>query len=284
MRLIAGILLILLLSAGNLHAQAPAAQPLWEVGLFSGVLRLPHYRGSNEYHTYAMPLPYLVYRGERLQSDRDGVRGIFWRSPRFESNVSFYGNPPGSSDNKARADMPRLDGLFEAGPSLKWFLGAEPNPTNLYLMATTRAAWSVRFQDGLGLSHQGFTGGLHLIYHNFDLLADYQTSFGFNLALAVADRKFNRYFYHVPAQYATPERPSYDVSGGYAGSSVSTHALKKITPRISLGAYARWDNLDGAVFRDSPLVKTRNNYIVGGAVIITLFSSKTLVTHPLVPE
>jgi outer membrane protein len=41
--------------------------------------QLPHYRASDEYTTYAFPLPYFVYRGEKIKANRDGIRGIFWR-------------------------------------------------------------------------------------------------------------------------------------------------------------------------------------------------------------
>jgi hypothetical protein len=60
-----------------LAAAAPLAQadqPLWEAGVGVGVLRLPHYRGSDQSHTWVLPVPYFVYRGEFLRADREGAR------------------------------------------------------------------------------------------------------------------------------------------------------------------------------------------------------------------
>ena len=65
----------------------PAAEkktlPLWEVQVFIAGFHLPHYRGSKEYETYVVPVPYLEYRGEFLRIDKDGVKGIFFRSEHF---------------------------------------------------------------------------------------------------------------------------------------------------------------------------------------------------------
>ncbi len=49
------------------------AAALGRVGISAAYL--PDYRGSNEYCTYLFPIPYFVYRGERLQVDRRGARG-----------------------------------------------------------------------------------------------------------------------------------------------------------------------------------------------------------------
>lgn len=51
----------------------------------------------------------------------------------------------------------------------------------------------------------------------------------------------------------------------------------KFNPYVSLGFYSRWDNLDGAVFEDRPLVRRNNNFVIGSALILRLARSKTLV-------
>ena len=35
--------------------------PLWEAGVFCGAVRIPHYRGSDEYSDYFVPIPYFVF-------------------------------------------------------------------------------------------------------------------------------------------------------------------------------------------------------------------------------
>src|SRR5690606_40916181 len=49
----------------------------WELGLGIGAVSGPDYRGSKETHHYVAPIPYFIYRGKFIQSDREGVRGQF---------------------------------------------------------------------------------------------------------------------------------------------------------------------------------------------------------------
>lgn len=89
--------LLMVMSREPLRAEEAHAQngkPLWEAGLFVGVARLPHYPGSDEYSLYALPLPYIVYRGERVRATREGLAGVLFSSDRVQSTVSAYGNPP----------------------------------------------------------------------------------------------------------------------------------------------------------------------------------------------
>ena len=46
-------------------------RPLWELGLGVAGLRLPDYRGADQSRAYALPLPYIVYRGTWLKADRE---------------------------------------------------------------------------------------------------------------------------------------------------------------------------------------------------------------------
>ena len=55
---------------------AAPAGPLWELGIGAAAVRLPDYRGSDQAHSYLLPLPYVVYRGKILRADRDGARAL----------------------------------------------------------------------------------------------------------------------------------------------------------------------------------------------------------------
>jgi hypothetical protein len=106
-------------------ANAPHAQekPLWEAGIGAGVLTFPDYRGSDHRQTYVLPVPYIIYRGEFLKADRNGVRGIFFNSDRVDLNVSVNASAPVySTDNPTREGMPDLKPTFEVGPSLDFTL------------------------------------------------------------------------------------------------------------------------------------------------------------------
>lgn len=252
---------------------SPEERPLWEVGLFGGAAQLPHYRGSDEYSTYVLPLPYLIYRGEIIRANRDGVKGIFWSNDRIETSLSFTGSPPADKDNKAREGMPELGAILEVGPGLKVFLSQKDNPNPLYLKAGVRVAISVDTDD-YDVAYQGIRGNIKLIYMNRTQLKDQGIIFGVNAGVDFANREYNDYIYSVDPVYATPTRPAYSADGGYTGFSLSANAVKKLNDRWSVGAYYRWDNISGTSYADSPLVKTENNHILGVAIICKLFKSE----------
>ena len=47
--------------------------PLWELGAGAAVVSFPDYRGSDRQRSYLLPLPYVVYRGDVLQIDRESA-------------------------------------------------------------------------------------------------------------------------------------------------------------------------------------------------------------------
>ena len=94
--------------------------PLWEIGVGAGGTNTPDYPGSDQNHTWAIPFPFGIYRGEIVHSDRwGGTRARFFRTVGYEFNVSAGGGLPSSSNrNDARAAMPNLEWLGEIGPRL----------------------------------------------------------------------------------------------------------------------------------------------------------------------
>jgi hypothetical protein len=105
-------------------------------------VQLPTYRGSVESSTNVLPLPYLVYRGEYLKADKDGVRGVLFDSDQFEVNLSVAASPPVNSNKvKVRRDIPDLGSTMELGPSvdIKLWQSAD-SATRLRLFVPMRAA------------------------------------------------------------------------------------------------------------------------------------------------
>ncbi|MEJ2156083.1 MAG: MipA/OmpV family protein [Desulfobacteraceae bacterium] len=275
------LLLLVLLSAGSGGAYgdngagAPIDDPppLWELGVMAAAARLPHYIGSDEYENYLYPLPYVIYRGEFLRADRDGVRGIFYRGEKFETNLSFWGNPPVPDDNEARQGMPELDAIGEAGPALRYYFYRRSWKDHLFVQAAWRAAVSFDFDSGVDADYQGWNGGFHMNYQNKSSFEDQNLSLYFKAGVNFADSLYHNYFYGVPARFATPTRTAYQSDGGYSGLSVSTSLYKELTPVFSVGFYARWNNVSGAVFEESPLVRDTNNYAVGCLAVWKLAKS-----------
>jgi outer membrane scaffolding protein for murein synthesis (MipA/OmpV family) len=273
----------LFLAAMTLASGASARdEPLWEAGIGVAGVHFPDYRGSSHSRNYALPAPYLVYRGDFLKADRSGLRAMFFKSERFDVNVSLGASlPVHSNDNPARAGMPDLRPSIELGPSLAATLWrAEDARMKLDARIPLRAAMTIE-------SHPRFIGGQ--VYPHLNLDVHNPAGFsGWNLGLAAGpiftDRRYNRYFYDVAPQYATASRPAYTSSGGYGGMQFLM-ALSKRFPKFWVGGFARYDTLSGAVFESSPLV-TSKRYMAGGIGISWIFgeSSQRVEVQPFGDE
>src|SRR5215510_5669868 len=98
-----------LLAGVGVPAAHAEQKPLWEAGLGIGALSFPDYRGSDERQLFPVPVPYFVYRGDFLKSDRDGVRGELFDRDVAELNISVSATiPVRSAKNAARSGMPDL--------------------------------------------------------------------------------------------------------------------------------------------------------------------------------
>ena len=244
-------------------AAVAAEKPLWEVGLGLSALSLPDYRGSDHGGYYALPFPYLVYRGEFLKADRNGIRGTFFDNDRVELNVSVGASLPVSSDkNPARLGMPDLQPTVEIGPSFD---------LNLWRTPDRRTKLDVRLPVRSVITVNGSMRDIGWVFSprlNLDV-EDVAGLQGWNLGLLAGpmygSRRYHQYFYSVPTQNATATRPAYDAPGGYEGTQFLM-ALSKRYPKYWLGAFVRWDSLKGASFENSPLV-TRNHYLAAGVGI-----------------
>lgn len=246
--------------------------PLWEAGAGVAVLDFPDYRGADERHTYVLPVPYLVYRGEFLKVDRQKIRGLFYKSEKAELDVSLNGSVPvKSADNRARQDMADLDPTLEIGPSLNLFLlHSESNKAHLDLRLPVRPAFDINAR---------YLGYVFQPQLNLDV-RDLGGNAGWNLGLAAgpifADQRYHQHFYGVGLADATATRPAYTARGGYAGSQIIS-ALSKRYSHYWVGGFVKWDTLQGAVFEESPLVKSKQNFTAGFAISWVFAESKITV-------
>ena len=263
------------LAAAALCAFAPvvataAERPLWELGVAVGGLRLPHYRGSDQSRTLVLPLPYVVYRGEIFKADRDGARALLVKRDRFDIDLSLAASPPTNSrDNDARAGMSSLRPTVELGPNVNYTL-ARGTGWKLDLRLPVRAAITVE-------SHPRAIGWVAAPNLNLDLRLGNGWQLGLLAGPEYASRRFNGYYYDVPAAQATATRPAYDAPGGAAGGRALV-ALSRRHADGFMGLFVRYDTLRGAAFADSPLVRRRDNLSFGVAVGWVLTTSDRRVT------
>ncbi len=250
-------------------------EPLWEFGLGVGAIAFEDYRGSDTVHAFPVPVPYFVYNGKFLKADRDGVRGTLFNQDWFEINLSFNLTTPVRNDAE-RSGMPDLKSTVELGPSFDFHLfRSEDAKVKFDLRMPLRAAATV--EGSPQVIGWTFTPRFALD------IADPWGVAGWNLGLLAgplfADRRYNQYFYSVDSQYATPSRPEFQASGGYAGTQTIT-ALSKRYPKFWVGAYMRYDTLAGAVFLDSPLVQRKSYWSAGFGFAWMLRKSSRLVDVP----
>jgi len=252
--------------------------PLWELGLGVGALNAPHYRGSKTRADIVLPIPYAIYRGEIFKVDRDeGITGKIFKSERVNLDLSMAGSiPVPETDESARAGMPSLDLLIEVGPELEfklWQSGEKDN--TLWFKIPYRFVFSIG--DPL-LQYQGWTLSPYFNYkvkvRQFGALMRYSASIG----PIFAGSKYHNYFYEVDPIYATPERQAYQADSGYSGNRI-TVSIARNAKKYFFGVFARYDNLENAVFADSSLVETTDYFVYGIAFAWIFTSSDVKVPH-----
>lgn len=238
-----------------------AGEPLWELGLGVAAVRFPDYRGSDQSSAYALPLPFVAYRGRFLRADRDGARAILFAERRVVVDLSMSASvPTRSNGSDARQGMPDLPGTFEIGPNLNvelWQSGDRQLKLDLRLpvreaitLQTRPRAIGVTFSPNLNLDVRRFAGDWNL---------------GMLAGPLFADRRYHEHFYGVAPEFATASRPAYQASGGYAGWRATT-AFSRRLGNAWIGGFLRYDDLHGAAFAPSPLVRRENSLTAGFGV------------------
>lgn len=271
MATVSGAAVVLVLALAVPAAQAAEEQPLWEVGAGIAALSFPAYRGSDQTTNFLMPIPYFTYHGKILKADRHGLRGQLFGSDRLELTVSAALSPPATSDEiVARAGMPDLAATFEIGPELDVTLWRSENRArSVKLLLPLRAAYTLeRSPRDIGwVAHPK----LNLDVTDVPGLPGWK--FGLLAGPLFGDQRQHAYFYSVEPQYATATRPAYAAQSGYAGMQVLASASKRFR-KTWIGAFVRYDNLAGASFEDSPLVRSQN-YFAGGVAVSWIFGESS---------
>jgi MipA family protein len=261
---------------GGVCAAAHAAEekPLWEAGLGVATVSFPAYRGSDQRSQFVLPSPYFVYRGEFLKADREGMRAELFESDRLELTVSGALSPPAASEDiRARANMPDLDANIELGPQINVKLWqGEQRARQLKLLLPLRAAFTLNKQfQSIGWV---FHPKLNLDVGSLPALPGW--NIGVQAGALFGDSRQHQYFYGVDPAYAAADRPAYAARGGFAGMQYLV-GISKRYEKHWVGAFLRYDNLSGATFANSPLVRTQNYVAAGLAIYWILGESSTRV-------
>lgn len=254
------------------HAQTEI-KPQWELGAGVAAIDFPLYRGSNERRSFFLPIPYFVYRGETVQVNRERVRGLIFQRDSVEMDISVNGSVP-AKGSIARQGMPDLDPTLEIGPSLNFhFLYSADKKNTFDLRMPLRGVIASDFKHVQPVGWL-FQPQLDVDFRNID-------NSGWNIGLVggliFSDHRYHQYFYEVAPQYATATRPAYTTGGGYSGTQYIFAFNRRQQDGHWIGGFMKWDNLNGAVFADSPLVKSKSYFTIGIAATWTFNKSDKLV-------
>ena len=210
-----------------------------------------------------------------LKIDGEDIRGFLFKSDRFNLDVSGSGSAPvKSTDNMARRGMPDLDPTFEIGPSLEVLVSENKEKTyKLSLSFPARALFSTNFSQVI---YQGwiFTPRLNMEMFKRDPKGDW--NWGVELGPVWGDQGYHNYYYRVDPAFAIPGRPAYSPQGGYSGLQTTVYIGKRFKG-WKLNLFARTDFLNGAVFSDSPLVKSNTSILAGFAISYLFWTSSKMV-------
>jgi outer membrane scaffolding protein for murein synthesis (MipA/OmpV family) len=248
--------LVLLTASTTASAQdepsLTVGRPLLELGVAGAVGWLPDYPGSDENHVKGIAAPYLIYRGDILRADREGLRGRFFRGRHTELDVSLSGALPASSeDNEAREDMPDLDLMGEIGPDYRITLQHLPARQRVDLDLALRGVFTTDFEE---ITYRGLVVHPELGFRRLDV-AYPGALLRVGIGPIFATGRFMDYFYDVEPRFAEAGREEFEADAGYVGSRLQGSFTVPLNARFSLIAGGRVDALWGATNRDSPLVK-----------------------------
>lgn len=247
-----------------------AALPLWEAGLFAGALTTPAYPASSQRNQRALVLPFLVYRGEVLRADRNGIGARMLHTDKVEFDIGFSGSLPASSnDLELRHGMPDLGTLIEFGPRVKVKL-SEPAPDQ---RVTFELPLRTVLEFNGGVRQVGYALEPKLAYE-WRQRGDWRLKGAFSLV--IGDQQLNQYFYDVPLAYATATRPAYAAQAGLIGSRLTLDGGRRLGPDVNLFAFARYDLHEGAANRASPLFAQSQGASIGLGLTWTLGRSQAL--------
>jgi len=228
-----------------------------------------HYRGSDQSKIWVFPIPYFSYKSEKLEAEPSFIRGILFHNRWLAFKLSLV---PGlnveSKDNQARAGMPSLDYSIEVGPMAivrLWESGDQEVRINFEMPVRESFALSFKKIKPAGMVTVPY---VNVIYNprkenwNFDS--------EFSVSPMFASERYHQRFYSVASEFQTSTRPAYQAQGGYSGLQTAIVFNKRFHD-LGILSFVRWDQLKGAAFRKSPLVK-QQNYYLGGLGLFWMFN------------
>jgi outer membrane scaffolding protein for murein synthesis (MipA/OmpV family) len=261
---------LVLVTVASTAVQAQSSRlPLWELGVFAGTATTPAYPGSSDRASRSLALPIFVYRGEVLRVERGDVGARLFSSDDIELDLGFSASLPASSDDlTVRKGMSDLGTLVEFGPRVKFTLARPAPGTRVRLELPMRAV--LEFNNGVRQQGYAFEPELGLevrdVGNGWSLSATASLFFG--------DKDLNNYFYGVSAPYATAVRQTFDAQAGLITTRLGLSTAKSLTHDVRVFGFARYEVMEGAANKASPLFQQAAGTSVGFGLVWTLGRSE----------
>ncbi|MCB0355365.1 MAG: MipA/OmpV family protein [Bdellovibrionales bacterium] len=266
---------LILITAFPLQAQEHlrmAPKPLYEFGLGGGYFRTPYYQGSEQYQTRSLGLPFFIYRGKIIKSDKDGgTRAEFFKQKGFRFDMSFSGGfSAKSSEIDARQGMPDLDWMGAVGPRIRWNFYRSRKWGAIFFNLPVRSVFVTDFKttrDEGFLFHPNFTYKVDkVLFDNLDMI--------FRLGTIFSDRRYSEYYYEVSPKYATSSRPEYQAKSGLLEEHFDIASAIRISPSWRLFAGVQYSQYNGVANKESPLLTAKNTLSWGVGIIWRMYESE----------
>ncbi|MDH5386981.1 MAG: MipA/OmpV family protein [Gammaproteobacteria bacterium] len=231
----------------------------WQLGAGIAEFNLNLYPGSTDTKNYILPIPYFTLVSEKLEIGR-GIRGFLFKSDDVVLDLSAdFGIPVDSDDSGVRIGMPDLDAVLQIGPSLEFLLTElRRDQIDVRFELPLRAAIA---SDIKHTSNEGWIMEPRFSIEKRRILKS-GLAMKFTAGLKYATQDFHAYYYDVDPGFSTATRPAYASEKGYGGSFAKIRASWREGDWI-WWTLLRYQNLNGAVFEDSPLVEQKDYYLIG---------------------
>ena len=270
------VILIIVLSgvdllAKNVHTRIENL-PLYEFGVGGGYFVSPYYQGSEQNQIRTLGIPFFIYRGKILKSDRDGgTRAEFYKEKNFRFDLTVSGGfSAKSTEVDARQGMPDLDYMGAIGPRLKWIVYSSHKWGSIKLSLPLLAAYVSDFkktQDIGFIFHPNMTYNVdRFIYKWWDLF--------FRIGAIWAEDRYMDYYYDVKPQYANIQRDIYEARSGLLEKHIDAAAAFRINSRWRLFLGIQYSDYSQVANRESPLLTAKDTLGVGIGLIWTVYESE----------
>lgn len=253
--------ILVILFSFSILSHSILAKAELETGIGLSAVHFPHYIGSDQSHNLVLPFPYIRYRSETLNVDRNLIQSKLWSYGNWNLEMSFGGAVPVSSDdNDAREGMEDLDFILEAGPAMHYYFSGNRMSENAIVLALPlRSAISTDFSKADG---RGYSFNPSLAWRRGYQYETVLVRPQINIGIRNASAQLYDYTYGVEAEFATNSRKEYKADGGYGGYFMSYSTSMRFDNYL-LAVGLSYNNLKGASYEDSPLVKQKENILFG---------------------